>query len=40
MSSIARTERNFARSALSGRPVGALLAFSISLLGLLLLLAR
>jgi hypothetical protein len=29
-----------ARSSLSGRPVGLLSAFSISLLGLLLLLAR
>jgi len=36
MSSIARTERNVARSTLSGRPVG-LPPLSLDLLGLLLL---
>ena len=40
MPSTATTKEIHARSALSGRPVGTLLAFSISLLGLLLLLAR
>jgi hypothetical protein len=36
----ANTKEIAARSTLSGRPVGLLSAFAISLLGLLLLLAR
>jgi len=40
MPSTAKTKETVARSALSGRPVWLQSAFAISLLGLLLLLAR